>query len=125
VDLLIEGVPGRETLTIKTVAEAMVSSSPDPSSDSARGCTARQDEFGIELGPVFCNFLLADASTARPPRCNGAEVMQGQTIGARRTLPCHSSPANPIESEGVSAPRGPGRPLHAQVLVDYPGRLTS
>ena len=68
--LLIEGVPGlAKTLTIKTTAGvlggsfARVQFTPDlVPSDLVGTRIYRQQEgtFDTELGPVFCNFLLAD-----------------------------------------------------------------
>ena len=68
--LLIEGVPGlAKTLTIKTTAGvlggsfARVQFTPDlvPSDlVGTRIYRAGEGTFDTELGPVFCNFLLAD-----------------------------------------------------------------
>src|SRR5690349_18327203 len=68
--LLIEGVPGlAKTLTIKTTAEVLggsfrrVQFTPDlVPADLVGTRIYRPDhaDFDTELGPVFCNFLLAD-----------------------------------------------------------------
>src|SRR6185503_3472835 len=68
--MLIEGVPGlAKTLTVKTVADVFggkferIQFTPDlvPADlVGTRMYSARNERFDIELGPVFCNFLLAD-----------------------------------------------------------------
>ena len=68
--VLIEGVPGlAKTLTVKTLAEVLggsfqrVQFTPDlVPSDLVGTRIYRPDNgrFDTELGPVFCNFLLAD-----------------------------------------------------------------
>ena len=79
--------------------------------------------FDTELGPVFCNFLLADEINRAPAKVQSAllEVMQERqvTIG-HTTLPG----AGPVPRDGdpepdrvgghLPAARGAGRPLHAQ-----------
>ena len=99
---------------------------------SARGCTAqRSEEFDIELGPVFCNFLLADEINRAPAKVQSAllEVMQERqvTIGKEtypvpRAVPRHGD-AEPDRVRGhVPAARGAGRPLHAEDRRRLPGR---
>ena len=131
--LLIEGVPGlAKTLTIKTVAEVIggsfqrVQFTPDlvPSDlVGTRMYRAGKDEFDTELGPVFCNFLLADEINRAPAKVQSAllEVMQERQVTIGKETHTVPSPflvmatQNPIESEGTyPAARGPGRPLHAQ-----------
>ncbi len=131
--LLIEGVPGlAKTLTIKTVAEVIggtfqrVQFTPDlvPSDlVGTRMYRSGKDEFDTELGPVFCNFLLADEINRAPAKVQSAllEVMQERqvTIGKEThtvpvAVPRHGD-AEPDRVRGhVSTARGPGRPLHAQ-----------
>ena len=136
---LIEGVPGlAKTLTIKTVAEVLggtfqrVQFTPDlvPSDlVGTRMYRAGEDEFRTELGPVFCNFLLADEINRAPAKVQSAllEVMQERqvTIGKQT----HPVPApflvmatqNPIESEGTYAlPEAQVDRFMLKVLVDYP-----
>ena len=95
--VLIEGVPGlAKTLTIKTTAAVLggsfqrVQFTPDlVPSDLVGTRVYRPDraEFDTELGPVFCNFLLADEINRAPAKVQSAllEVMQEQqvTIGHR------------------------------------------
>src|SRR5205085_1861526 len=124
--LLIEGVPGlAKTLTIKTTAAVLggtfqrVQFTPDlVPSDLVGTRIFRPDraEFETELGPVFCNFLLADEINRAPAKVQSAllEVMQERqvTIGPR-TFPVPEpflvlATQNPIESEGTyPLPRGP------------------
>ena len=137
--LLIEGVPGlAKTLTIKTVADVLggtfhrVQFTPDlvPSDlVGTRMYRAGKDVFDTELGPVFCNFLLADEINRAPAKVQSAllEVMQERqvTIGKQT----HPVPApflvmatqNPIESEGTYAlPEAQVDRFMLKVLVDYP-----
>src|SRR3954470_8097566 len=86
--LLLEGVPGlAKTLTVKTVAGVLggtfqrVQFTPDlvPSDlVGTRVFRAGSDAFDVELGPVFCNFLLADEINRAPAKVQSAllEVMQ-------------------------------------------------
>jgi MoxR-like ATPase len=137
--LLIEGVPGlAKTLTIKTVADVLggtfqrVQFTPDlvPSDlVGTRMYRAGKDVFDTELGPVFCNFLLADEINRAPAKVQSAllEVMQERqvTIGME-TFPVPSpflvmATQNPIESEGTYAlPEAQVDRFMLKVLVDYP-----
>jgi MoxR-like ATPase len=137
--LLIEGVPGlAKTLTIKTVAEVLggtfqrVQFTPDlvPSDlVGTRMYRAGEDEFRTELGPVFCNFLLADEINRAPAKVQSAllEVMQERQVTIGKET--HPVPApflvmatqNPIESEGTYAlPEAQVDRFMLKVLVDYP-----
>ena len=142
--LLIEGVPGlAKTLTIKTVADVLggsfqrVQFTPDlvPSDlVGTRMYRTGKDEFDTELGPVFCNFLLADEINRAPAKVQSAllEVMQERqvTIG-KETHPVPSpflvmATQNPIESEGTyPLPEAQVDRFMLKVLVDYPDPATS
>jgi MoxR-like ATPase len=117
--VLIEGVPGlAKTLTVKTVADVLGGSfkrlqfTPDlVPADLVGTRVFRPDTggFDTELGPVFCNFLLADEINRAPAKVQSAllEVMQEHqvTIG-HNTHPVPSpflvlATQNPIESEGT------------------------
>ena len=131
--LLIEGVPGlAKTLTIKTTAGvlggsfARVQFTPDlVPSDLVGTRIYRQQEgtFDTELGPVFCNFLLADEINRAPAKVQSAllEVMQERqvTIGhdthpRSRAVP-RDGDAEPDRVRGdVPAARGADRPLPAE-----------
>jgi MoxR-like ATPase len=137
--LLIEGVPGlAKTLTIKTVADVLggtfqrVQFTPDlvPSDlVGTRMYRPGKSSFDTELGPVFCNFLLADEINRAPAKVQSAllEVMQERqvTIG-KQTYPVPSpflvmATQNPIESEGTYAlPEAQMDRFMLKVVVDYP-----
>jgi len=137
--LLLEGVPGlAKTLTIKTVAGALggtfqrVQFTPDlvPSDlIGTRVYRARRDVFDVELGPVFCNFLLADEINRAPAKVQSAllEVMQeGHVTLGKETFPVPTpflvmATQNPIESEGTYAlPEAQLDRFMLKVVVDYP-----
>jgi MoxR-like ATPase len=137
--VLIEGVPGlAKTLTIKTTAAVLGGSfqriqfTPDlVPSDLVGTRVYRPDraDFDTELGPVFCNFLLADEINRAPAKVQSAllEVMQEHqvTIG-HQTFPVPSpflvlATQNPIESEGTyPLPEAQVDRFMLKVLVDYP-----
>ena len=137
--LLIEGVPGlAKTLTIKTVADVLggsfqrVQFTPDlvpadlVGTRMYRGGNAG---FETELGPVFCNFLLADEINRAPAKVQSAllEVMQERQVTIGKETHAVPSPflvmatQNPIESEGTyPLPEAQVDRFMLKVLVDYP-----
>ncbi len=137
--LLIEGVPGlAKTLTVRTLAGVLDASfkriqfTPDlVPSDLVGTRIYRPDRgtFDTELGPVFCNFLLADEINRAPAKVQSAllEVMQERqvTIGPE-TFPVPTpflvmATENPIESEGTyPLPEAQVDRFMLKVLVDYP-----
>ena len=137
--VLIEGVPGlAKTLTIKTdgrgarrlVPPGAVHTGPRPVRPRRHaGLPPGQGDFETELGPVFCNFLLADEINRAPAKVQSAllEVMQERqvTIG-HDTFPVPQpflvlATQNPIESEGTYAlPEAQIDRFMLKVLVDYP-----
>jgi MoxR-like ATPase len=137
--LLIEGVPGlAKTLTIKTTAGVLGGSfsriqfTPDlVPSDLVGTRIYRQGDgsFDTELGPVFCNFLLADEINRAPAKVQSAllEVMQERqvTIG-HNTYPVPDpflvmATQNPIESEGTyPLPEAQVDRFMLKILIDYP-----
>jgi MoxR-like ATPase len=137
--LLIEGVPGlAKTLTIKTTAEVLGGSfsriqfTPDlvPSDlVGTRIYRASEATFDTELGPVFCNFLLADEINRAPAKVQSAllEVMQERqvTIG-HDTFPVPDpflvmATQNPIESEGTyPLPEAQVDRFMLKVVIGYP-----
>ncbi len=137
--LLIEGVPGlAKTLTIKTTAGvlggsfARVQFTPDlvPSDlIGTRIYRAADGTFDTELGPVFCNFLLADEINRAPAKVQSAllEVMQEHqvTIG-HETYPVPEpflvmATQNPIESEGTyPLPEAQIDRFMLKVVIGYP-----
>ena len=139
--LLIEGVPGlAKTLTIKTTAGvlggsfARVQFTPDlvPSDlVGTRIYRPQEGTFDTELGPVFCNFLLADEINRAPAKVQSAllEVMQEHQVTIGHDT--HVVPApflvmatqNPIESEGTyPLPEAQVDRFMLKVLVGYPER---
>jgi MoxR-like ATPase len=137
--LLIEGVPGlAKTLTIKTTAGvlggtfARVQFTPDlVPSDLVGTRIYRPDQgsFETELGPIFCNFLLADEINRAPAKVQSAllEVMQERQVTiAHTTYPVPDpflvmATQNPIESEGTyPLPEAQVDRFMLKVLIDYP-----
>ncbi len=137
--LLIEGVPGlAKTLTIKTTASVLggvfrrVQFTPDlVPSDLVGTRIYRPDAgaFDTELGPVFCNFLLADEINRAPAKVQSAllEVMQERQVTIGHTTYPVPDPflvmatQNPIESEGTyPLPEAQIDRFMLKVLVDYP-----
>jgi MoxR-like ATPase len=137
--LLIEGVPGlAKTLTIKTTAGvlggtfARIQFTPDLVPSDLVGTRIYRPGEGVfetELGPVFCNFLLADEINRAPAKVQSAllEVMQEHqvTIG-HSTYPVPEpflvmATQNPIESEGTyPLPEAQVDRFMLKVVIDYP-----
>jgi MoxR-like ATPase len=137
--LLIEGVPGlAKTLTIKTTAGVLGGSfsriqfTPDlvPSDlVGTRIYRPGEGSFDTELGPVFCNFLLADEINRAPAKVQSAllEVMQERQVTIGHTTYPVPEPflvmatQNPIESEGTyPLPEAQVDRFMLKVLIDYP-----
>ena len=137
--LLIEGVPGlAKTLTIKTTAGvlggtfARVQFTPDLVPSDLVGTRIFRPAEGIfetELGPVFCNFLLADEINRAPAKVQSAllEVMQERQVTIGHTTYPVPEPflvmatQNPIESEGTyPLPEAQVDRFMFKVLIGYP-----
>ncbi len=137
--LLIEGVPGlAKTLTIKSTASvlggsfARIQFTPDLVPADLVGTRiyrADRGEFDTELGPVFCNFLLADEINRAPAKVQSAllEVMQERHVTiAHKSYPVPDpflvlATQNPIESEGTyPLPEAQVDRFMLKVLIDYP-----
>ena len=137
--VLLEGVPGlAKTLTVKTVADVLGGSfkrlqfTPDlVPADLVGTRIYRADTggFDTELGPVFCNFLLADEINRAPAKVQSAllEVMQERQVTIGHDT--HRVPApflvlatqNPIESEGTyPLPEAQVDRFMFKLVVDYP-----
>jgi MoxR-like ATPase len=137
--LLLEGVPGlAKTLTIKTTAQVLggsfrrVQFTPDLVPSDLVGTRIYRPStgtFDVELGPVLCNFLLADEINRAPAKVQSAllEVMQERqvTIGGET----HAVPRpflvmatqNPIEQEGTyPLPEAQVDRFMLKVVVGYP-----
>jgi MoxR-like ATPase len=137
--LLIEGVPGlAKTLTIKTTAGVLggtfsrIQFTPDlvPSDlVGTRVYRAGEGSFDTELGPVFCNFLLADEINRAPAKVQSAllEVMQERQVTIGHTTYPVPEPflvmatQNPIESEGTyPLPEAQIDRFMLKVVIGYP-----
>ncbi|MBV9803828.1 MAG: AAA family ATPase [Solirubrobacterales bacterium] len=137
--VLLEGVPGlAKTLTVKTLAAVLGGSysriqfTPDLVPADLVGTRVYRPDTGTfqtELGPVFCNFLLADEINRAPAKVQSAllEVMQEQQVtigGATYEVPAPfivMATQNPIESEGTyPLPEAQVDRFLMKILVDYP-----
>jgi MoxR-like ATPase len=137
--LLIEGVPGlAKTLTIKTTAGvlggtfARVQFTPDLVPADLVGTRIYRPDHGTfdtELGPVFCNFLLADEINRAPAKVQSAllEVMQERQVTIAHTTHPVPDPflvlatQNPIESEGTyPLPEAQIDRFMLKILIGYP-----
>ena len=140
--VLLEGVPGlAKTLTVKTVADVLggtfnrIQFTPDLVPSDLVGTRvlkaggAGSAGFDTELGPVFCNFLLADEINRAPAKVQSAllEVMQERQVTIGHTT--HPVPKpflvlatqNPIESEGTyPLPEAQVDRFMFKLVVDYP-----
>jgi MoxR-like ATPase len=137
--VLLEGVPGlAKTLTVKTLAAVLggaynrIQFTPDlVPADLVGTRVYRPDSgaFDTELGPVHCNFLLADEINRAPAKVQSAllEVMQEQQVtigGTTYAVPLPfivMATQNPIESEGTyPLPEAQVDRFLMKILVDYP-----
>jgi len=137
--VLLEGVPGlAKTLTVKTLAGVVGGSfsriqfTPDlVPSDLVGTRIYRPDSgrFDTELGPVICNFLLADEINRAPAKVQSAllEVMQEHQVtigGGTYRVPepfLVLATQNPIESEGTyPLPEAQVDRFLMKLVVDYP-----
>ena len=137
--VLLEGVPGlAKTLTVKTLANVVggsfkrVQFTPDLVPADLVGTRIYRPasgDFDTELGPVLCNFLLADEINRAPAKVQSAllEVMQERQVTiAGRTYPVPEpflvlATQNPIESEGTyPLPEAQTDRFLMKILVDYP-----
>src|SRR5215469_15978228 len=137
--VLLEGVPGlAKTLTVKTLAAVLGGSynriqfTPDLVPADLVGTRVYRPDtggFDTELGPVFCNFLLADEINRAPAKVQSAllEVMQEQQVtigGTSYEVPppfIVMATQNPIESEGTyPLPEAQVDRFLMKIIVDYP-----
>lgn len=137
--VLLEGVPGvAKTLAVETFARvvggsfARIQFTPDLVPTDIIGTRIyRQgrEEFDTELGPVVCNFLLADEINRAPAKVQSAllEVMAERKIsigGKDYQLPkpfLVMATQNPIENEGVyPLPEAQRDRFLFKINVDYP-----
>jgi MoxR-like ATPase len=137
--LLIEGVPGlAKTLTIKTTAQVLggtfnrIQFTPDLMPSDLIGTRIyrpNEGDFDVELGPVFCNFLLADEINRAPAKVQSAllEVMQERQVTIGKETFKAAEPflvlatQNPIEAEGTyPLPEAQVDRFMLKVVVGYP-----
>src|SRR3954463_143476 len=138
--VLLEGVPGlAKTLTVKTVADVLggtfnrIQFTPDLVPSDLVGTRILKGPgergFDTELGPVFCNFLLADEINRAPAKVQSAllEVMQERQGAIGHQTFAGAGPflvlatQNPIESEGTyPLPEAQVDRFMLKILVDYP-----
>lgn len=136
---LLEGVPGTaKTLAVRSFATvvggdfARIQFTPDlvPSDIvGTRIYSSNSEEFRIELGPVFVNFVLADEINRAPAKVQSAmlELMAEKQVSiGGKTYPAPTpfiviATQNPIESEGVyPLPEAQRDRFLVKVDVPYP-----
>jgi MoxR-like ATPase len=136
---LLEGVPGvAKTLAVSTVATAVGGSfarlqfTPDLVPSDVVGTRVYRmgrEQFDVELGPVFANFVLADEINRAPAKVQSAllEVMAERQVSlGGRSYPLPEpflvlATQNPIESEGVyPLPEAQRDRFLMKVPVTYP-----
>jgi MoxR-like ATPase len=136
---LLEGVPGlAKTLAIETLATVSGCSftrlqfTPDllPSDIvGTRIYRASSEQFDVELGPIFANFVLADEINRAPAKVQSAllEVMAEHHVSiGGQTFPAPDpflvlATQNPIESEGVyPLPEAQRDRFLMKVVLGYP-----
>jgi MoxR-like ATPase len=136
---LLEGVPGvAKTLSVSTLAQAIggtfarLQFTPDLVPSDVVGTRVYRmgrEQFDVELGPVFANFVLADEINRAPAKVQSAllEVMAEQQVSlGGKSYPVPSpflvlATQNPIESEGVyPLPEAQRDRFLMRVLVPYP-----
>src|ERR1700750_73165 len=137
--VLLEGVPGlAKTLTVKTLAGVLggsysrIQSPPDfVPADLVGTRVYRPDTgaFDTELGPVFCNFLLADEINRAPAKVPSGllGVMQEHQVTIGHETHYVPDPflvmatQNPIESEGTyPLPEAQVDRFMLKIVVEYP-----
>jgi MoxR-like ATPase len=137
--VLLEGVPGlAKTATVKAFAQVIGGSAgriqftPDLVPADLVGTriyNPAKAEFSTELGPVFCNLLLADEINRAPAKLQSAllEVMQEHQVTIGRQTYRVPEPflvlatQNPIETDGTyPLPEAQLDRFMLKVLVDYP-----
>ena len=137
--ILVEGVPGlAKTATVRAFAAAIggkfgrIQFTPDlvPSDlVGTRVFNPRKADFSTELGPIFCNLLLADEVNRAPAKVQSAllEVMQERQVTiAKETFRVDEpflvlATQNPIEADGTyPLPEAQIDRFMLKVVVGYP-----
>ena len=136
---LIEGVPGiGKTLLVRTLAKtlggrfARIQFTPDLMPADITGTNIfnmKDNEFVLNPGPIFCNFLLADEINRAPAKTQSAllEAMQERQVtieGETQALPdpfLVLATQNPVEQEGVYLlPEAQIDRFLVRIRLDYP-----
>jgi MoxR-like ATPase len=136
---LLEGVPGvAKTLAVETLAAVVGGSfarlqfTPDLVPSDIMGTRIYRpssEQFDVELGPVFANFVLADEINRAPAKVQSAllEVMAERQVSIGGNTYDVPTPflvlatQNPIESEGVyQLPEAQRDRFLMKILVGYP-----
>ena len=137
--ILLEGVPGlAKTLAIKTLAQLVdaqysrVQFTPDllPADVVGTMIYSQKDEnFHVKKGPLFANFVLADAINRAPAKVQSAllEAMQEHQVTIGEKTFCLPQPflvmatQNPVEQEGTyPLPEAQMDRFMLKVIIDYP-----
>jgi MoxR-like ATPase len=137
--VLLEGVPGlAKTATVRALARVVggtfgrIQFTPDLVPADVVGTriySPGKAEFSIELGPIFCNLLLADEINRAPAKVQSAllEVMQEHQVSIGKETFMVPEPflvlatQNPIEADGTyPLPEAQIDRFMFKVLVDYP-----
>ncbi|MGI8847521.1 MAG: AAA family ATPase [Candidatus Dormibacteria bacterium] len=139
---LLEGVPGlAKTLLAETLATSVggtfkrIQFTPDLLPADVTGTRiyrASTEQFDVELGPIFANFVLTDEINRAPAKVQSAllEVMGERKVSIGGTTFPAPEPflvmatQNPIESEGVyPLPEAQQDRFLMKILVQYPTPL--
>ncbi|MCK6553097.1 MoxR family ATPase [Candidatus Binatia bacterium] len=137
--VLLEGMPGlAKTLLVKSLATTMgldferIQFTPDLLPSDVVGTMVFQPQngtFGVHLGPVFANLVLADEINRAPAKVQSAllEAMQERQVtigGQSHPLPrpfLVMATQNPVEQEGTyPLPEAQTDRFLFKLLVDYP-----
>src|SRR5438270_4048016 len=137
--VLLEGVPGlAKTVTVKAFAQVIggaagrIQFTPDLVPADLIGTriyNPGKGQFSTELGPVFCNLLLADEINRAPAKVQSAllEAMQERQVTIGKDTHHLPDPfvvlatENPIETDGTyPLPEAQLDRFMLKVLVDYP-----
>jgi len=137
--VLLEGVPGlAKTVTVKSFAQVIggvagrIQFTPDLVPADLIGTriyNPGRGDFTTELGPVFCNLLLADEINRAPAKVQSAllEAMQERQVTIGKETHAVPDPfvvlatENPIETDGTyPLPEAQLDRFMLKVLIDYP-----
>jgi len=137
--VLLEGMPGlAKTLLVKSLATTMgldferIQFTPDLLPSDVVGTMVfqpQQGTFGVHLGPVFANLVLADEINRAPAKVQSAllEAMQERQVtigGQSHALPrpfLVMATQNPVEQEGTyPLPEAQTDRFLFKLIVDYP-----